>query len=130
MAKLYIAIYKPRYGNYKHWALFLEAESEHFIFEVIGEHGSFTKNTVKGSPTKSNRHETSILVATINEQDVPEVRKSVALAEIDNETTEWNCQDYVIEVLERLYDECVIDEDDKSYKKGSSLAKKNYFGPM
>lgn len=51
------------------------------------------------------------------------------IAEIDNETTEWNCQDYVLEALDMLYDECVIDEDDKNYKKGTKKAKEKYYGP-
>ena len=49
---------------------------------------------------------------------------------VDNETTEWNCQDYVIELLETLYEECIIDEDDKEYKRGMKKAKDKYFGPL
>ena len=129
MGKLYIAIYKPRYGNYKHWALFLDS-SESLIFEVVGEHGTFQKNTIKGSPSSSTRHENNILVADINDQDIPELKKTVSGVKVDNETTEWNCQDYVLETLEALEKECVIDEDDEDYKKGINQAKKKYFGPM
>ena len=38
-------------------------------------------------------------------------------------TTEWNCQDYVTEALEALKEECIIDEDDESYKERAALAK-------
>jgi hypothetical protein len=129
MGKLYIAIYKPRYGNYKHWALFLES-TESLVFEVVGEHGTFQKNTIIGSPSSSTRHEKNILVADINEQDVPELKKVVSKVNVDNETMEWNCQDYVLEVLEALKEECIIDEDDAHYQKGINLAQKKYFGPM
>jgi hypothetical protein len=37
MAKLYVAMYKPVEGNYEHWALYLENDPEHTIYEVSGE---------------------------------------------------------------------------------------------
>jgi len=45
------------------------------------------------------------------------------------QTTEWNCQDYVLEALELFYDKYVIDEDDKNYNKGTKKAKEKYYGP-
>jgi hypothetical protein len=33
---------------------------------------------------------------------------------VDNDTLHWNCQDYVMEILERLEEECVIDLDSDS----------------
>ena len=48
---------------------------------------------------------------------------------VDNETTEWNYQDYVIEAIDMLYNECVIDEDDEDYKKGRKRAVTEYLGP-
>lgn len=129
IGKLYIAIYKPRYGNYKHWALFLES-TESVIFEVVGEQGAFRKNTITGNSKNTTRHEKSILVADINEQDVPELKKVLSQVNVDNETMEWNCQDYVLDVLEALREDCIIDEDDAHYQKGINLAKEKYFGPM
>jgi hypothetical protein len=85
--KLCIAIYKPRYGNYKHWALFLES-TESLIFEVVGKHRTFQKNTITGSLSSSTRHKKNILVADINEQDIPELKKVVSKVNIDNKIIE------------------------------------------
>ena len=49
---------------------------------------------------------------------------------VDNTTVEWNCQDYVLEPLEELCEECVLDEDDEDYEKGIRKAKRKYFGPV
>lgn len=50
MPELYIAIYQPKEGNYKHWALYLENGSEHTIFEVIELYPNFERNVMSGKP--------------------------------------------------------------------------------
>lgn len=130
MAQLYIAMYKPRYGNYEHWALYLDDDGESTIFEVIGDHGTFTRNHLSVNPESSRRHKRNIMVGVINKQDIPQLFQIMESVEIDNETTEWNCQDYVLEALDVLCDECVVDEDDKTYKKGIKKAKEKYYGPL
>lgn len=36
---------------------------------------------------------------------------------VDNETSEWDCQDYVLEILDRLQEDYVLDEDDEDYQE-------------
>lgn len=52
----------------------------------------------------------------------------MANVKVDNETALWNCQDYVIEAIDGLYDECIIDEEDKDYKKGKKSAVDSHYG--
>ena len=122
MPKLYIAIYRPRQGNYLHWALYLENGNENIIYEVTGSHPIFQRNVLSAKPSSTVRHKKNILVATLRDQDVPHFKKHMETATVDNETTEWNCQDYVLDTLSELYDECIIDEDDKDYNKGKKAA--------
>lgn len=131
MPTLYIAMYEAGTGNYEHWALCLDdGDDLPTIFEVSGEHGTFEKSTVQDEPENRLRHKRNIAVGEVNARDIPELLKVVDNAKVDNETTEWNCQDYVIELLETLYDECIIDEDDEEYKRGMKRAKDKYFGPL
>ncbi len=46
-----------------------------------------------------------------------------------NSVSHWNCQDYVIEALEKLEEECVIDDDEKAYISAKKQVKK-HFGPL
>ena len=69
-----------------------------------------------------------ILVATIHGQDVEKVKTYMTKVKVDNEIAHWNRQGYVIDAIDRLYDECNIDEKDKDYKKGKNLAVDSYFG--
>ena len=132
MPSLYIAIYRPRYGNYLHWALYLDNDDEKpIIFDVSGEHGTFTRAKENGRPEDNNRlHKRDIKVGTINKgEDVRELERIMdTVVEIDNETIHWNCQDYVIEALEILRTECIIDEEDEDYEEGVRIAKDEYFG--
>lgn len=129
MAKLYIAMYEQA-GNYEHWALFLDEGSEKTIFEVIGEHPNFVIHVLKGNPKSSRRYKRDILVGVIEEQDIAEVKATIEKAKIDNETVEWNCQDFCVEALDELVEGCFIDENDEDYIRGRKAVVDKYFGPM
>ena len=58
-----------------------------------------------------------------------EFQSAVSAIKPDNSVAHWNCQDYVIEILEKLEEECVIDGDAKAYKTAKSRVKTHY-GPL
>lgn len=122
-------IIKPTEGNYEHWALYLENGSETKIYEVVGETPNFTKNVLDSRPTATNRHKRSVLMATLNASDLPTFRQAIDNASPDNSTALWNCQDYVMEILENLEEECVLDDEDEDYVKAKKEVKK-YYGPL
>ncbi|KFY44761.1 hypothetical protein V494_01331 [Pseudogymnoascus sp. VKM F-4513 (FW-928)] len=132
MPRLFIAMYEAGTGNYEHWALCVDGDGDNAptIFEVSGEHGTFAKSAVQDEPESRLLHKRNIAVGEVNERDMPELLKVTDDAKVDNETTEWNCQDYVIEILETLYEECIIDEDDEEFKRGMKKVKDKYFGPL
>ena len=55
--------------------------------------------------------------------------KPQKLGRLDNSAVHWTCQDFVIEILDKLVEECVIDGDEKSYKKAMKEVKEHY-GPL
>ncbi|KAL9087186.1 MAG: hypothetical protein Q9159_003753 [Coniocarpon cinnabarinum] len=130
MANLYIAIYRPHYGNFEHWGLCMEHDGEFTTFEVEGQHPEFVKNTHQGDPSNDERHLESIFVACIRKSDASSVKQAFDDANVDNETTEWNCQDFVLEMLAVLRDVEIVDEDDEEYETGRQEALDKHFGPM
>ena len=74
----------------------------HYVQVPYSKDSSLSKNTINGSPSSSTRHENKFLVADINDQDIPELKKIVSGVKVDSETTEGNCQDYILETLEVL----------------------------
>ncbi|KAJ0420286.1 hypothetical protein BJY00DRAFT_301684 [Aspergillus carlsbadensis] len=120
---LSVAIFQPRYGNFQHWALHLHTDQEDLIFEVDGEHPSFTKVTSPAKPTDSNTLIESLWVGEIGIPDVATVKRIVAQARVDNEALEWDCQEYVLEVLEACEREAILEDDDLDYAEIKQILK-------
>ena len=118
-----MVFYQPRYGNYEHWALYLADDAEPLIFEVVGSHGTFKPNIVKAKPENSARYVGRQFVDNVNIGDIPEMRNAIKACAVDNETVEWDCQDYAIEALEKLAEECVIDEEISTFKRAMRALK-------
>ena len=114
--KLYVVFYRPRYGNYQHWALYLQTDTDNLIFEVTGSHPNFKRNVVKADPRNSQSLVRMIFLDTVSSGDIATVQNMATTTKIDNETVEWDCQEYVLDMLETLEEECVVDDDDETYK--------------
>ena len=83
-------------------------------------------NVVSEKSTSTNRHKKSILVNDINANDVKKLKKMISSAEFKNSIVHWNCQDYVLEILNKLAEKCIVDEDEKEYKNARNELKNNY----
>lgn len=112
---LAVAIHRPRYGNFQHWALHLHTATSSTIYEVDGEHPHFQKVTSAGHPRDSETFIHSIFVSEVGEPDIATIDAIVDAARVDNETLEWDCQEYVLEILEACEEEGVLDERDGEY---------------
>ncbi|THX69842.1 hypothetical protein D6D05_08854 [Aureobasidium pullulans] len=132
MSTLFIAIYKSLEGNYYHWALHLQTPHP-LVFEVIGSHPSFSPQLSHETPETSSRRDRlvgCIHVGDINTVDIEQLKEKINIQNVDKETVEWNCQDYVLEALESLVEECIVDGDDEVYVDGVERAKRKYYGSM
>lgn len=122
--KLYVVFYRPRYGNYQHWALYLQTNTDNLIFEVTGSHPNFQRNVVKADPRNSQNFIRMIFMDTVSPGDIATVQDVARTTKIDNETVEWDCQEYVLDMLEILEEECVVGGDEKTYKDAKKELKK------
>ncbi|PWY85024.1 hypothetical protein BO70DRAFT_352130 [Aspergillus heteromorphus CBS 117.55] len=126
---LSVAIYHPRYGNFQHWALHLHSSSEDLLFEVDGEHPTFQKVVSHAIPSESPTFIKSVFVGHIGHPDIPTVKDVVNATAVDNETLEWDCQDYVLEILEGCEREAVLDDEDADYVEAREILR-SIRGPM
>jgi hypothetical protein len=118
MANLYVAIYKPREGNVHHWALWLEATNWSMIFEAEGEPGKYKlKERKNKKPSSSSRHQSNVFIAQID--DVAGFTQNARSCTPAKDSAAWDCQEYVLEVLEAANDDGIINDYDhqriKSY---------------
>lgn len=99
------------------------------IFEVTGSHPNLERNVVNGKPQSTSRHRKNILVATIRDQDVEELKTYMTKPKVDNETAHWNCQDYVIEAIDGLYTNALLMRRTRITRKGrNQLWIATYYG--
>ncbi|KAJ5488453.1 hypothetical protein N7539_003343 [Penicillium diatomitis] len=121
--KLYVVFYRPRYGNYQHWALYVDDDHVPMIFEVIGQHPNFKRNVVNAKAEKSTSFLGKEFVGYIGKNDIERIKVVASTIHVDNGTVEWDCQDYVLEILDKLEDDFVLDTDDEDYSRARSILK-------
>lgn len=121
--KVYVAIWKPLYGgNYQHWALYIDSD-EPLVIEVIGEHPSFEPSTsnfrAEDFPARSflEKH----YLGVVSRDDVPGISEIASRVAVDNETVQWDCQDYVLEILDALEEVYYLDRDEEEYRDAREM---------
>lgn len=119
--ELYVAFYRPRQGNYSHWALYIDDEYDPVIFEVVGKLPQFERSIRHTRPENSARFLGKQFVGIILRSDVPDIWNIASSANVDNETMEWDCQDYVLEVLGLLADNYILDEQNEDFCEALDL---------
>ena len=99
------------------------------IYEVTGESLSFITSVIQSKLSATNCHKRSIFLFNINAMDMLTFKDAISTIQPNNGVSLWNCQDYVLELLEKLEEECIIDGDDDQYVENKKKVK-SYFGPQ
>lgn len=60
-------------------------------------------------PRKSVDFLESIHLGAVRDRDFREFEKTIKATNVDSEAVEWDCQDYVLEILDNLEEECIVD---------------------
>lgn len=120
-AELYVAMYRPRFGNCEHWALWLDYHGDHTIYEVIDKHPTFKKNQLKVNPRDTDGFLRSYRVGTVDADYISLLDFEVNRAKVDNANVNWNSQHYVVELVEQLVREEVLEEEEEHEKVRSRI---------
>jgi hypothetical protein len=86
--KLSVALYRPRWGNLRHWALYLDVGN--YVYEVTGEAMQFTAEAKAGIiPNNSGSWIESIPVAEIQAADMAELHRIITETPVQNDVQGW-----------------------------------------
>ena len=111
MGYLDVVLYKAESDVYRHWAIHIEGPGKkHKIYEVDGESPNFEFNVRTSNPQRSRRVK-QVIKVTDSLDDFDKAIEVLKDIEIHNDIAHWNCQDWVLEALEKLKDEGIIPED-------------------
>lgn len=85
---LYVVFFRPRYGNYQHWILFIEDGTDKMTLEVVGHHPNFERNYLQVDPARSRNYSRKQFVGVLTKADIERVKAVACRIQMDNES--WN----------------------------------------
>lgn len=127
--KLYVAIYKDE-GVYKHWSLFVDGptNAEKTILHIMGSSTRY-RFEMRNSDAKSSASLSELIsLCDVPVSKVGAVKEAASKAPIHNEYAGYNCQDYVLDLLDDLEAKNIIDGKDAAYKKKKEVVKSKQEG--
>ncbi|KAJ9214762.1 hypothetical protein DTO166G4_3594 [Paecilomyces variotii] len=111
--RLYIAFYNDPDSVYKHWALFIDGPT-HTDKTILNIMGSSTRYRFE-MRTSNPRQEQNLLelfyLCDVDTSRTNTIKHIAENAVIHNEYPGYNCQDYVLDVLEELESRGIVDGD-------------------
>lgn len=122
--RLCVAIYDDG-GVYKHWSLFIDGptDAEQTIVHIMGSSTNY-----RFDKRESNARKSAALSELIYLCDVPNSKTTMIIevaekAPIHNEFPGYNCQDYVLDLLDDLEGRRIINGNDSNYKNQKEVVK-------
>lgn len=128
-AGLYVAIYHND-GLYKHWSLFIEGptDEEKIIFHIMGSSTRFRFEMRHSDARKSARLFELIHLYDVDVSKIGAIKTAAANEVVHNEFPGYNCQDYVLELLDTLEKQGIIDGKNADYKRKKDIVKSKQEG--
>lgn len=116
-ATLHVAIYH-NLGLYKHWNLYIERPNqEETILHVLGYSTNYRFEMRSSNARESARLSELIDMCVVPASKIEAIKEAAQNAPIPNEYPGFNCQDYVLDLLDDLETKGIIDGKDEDYKK-------------
>lgn len=117
IASINVAISRPtlpptdRLSDFYHWTFYIHNPSTglHRQYEVEGE-ANFLSRNILSEPPDSSRLIKTIPVGHISQKSIPLLEAVIEKVEIRNDIFSWDCQDYVIEILDALQEAELLGE--------------------
>ena len=126
---LYVAIYDDE-GVYKHWGLFISGptDADLTILQIMGSSTNYRFEMGTSDPRKSDTLSELIYLYDVPLSKITAIKEAAKTAPIHNEAKGYNCQDYVLDLLEDLERKGIIDGDDMNYRKQKGIVESKQEG--
>ena len=113
-----VAIYDET-GIFKHWSLFLDTsiEAEKAEIQVMGSDGRFWFEEKRSNARTADNLLDIFFLCEVDSSKLSSIKEIARKVPIRNEVSGWNCQDFVLDVLEALEGEGIIDGGNEEYVK-------------
>lgn len=102
--ELAVVFFKLVEGNFDHWALWLHGPSYNKLFQVTGDYAEMRAQMLDEDPTDNTRLYQTITLDDILIDRIQAVEACIYGVRVQNDVALWDCQDYVLDVLDTLED--------------------------
>ncbi|KAJ5835184.1 hypothetical protein N7447_001210 [Penicillium robsamsonii] len=110
-------------GVYKHWGVFINAprDEDKVLLQVTGSDGRFRYELETRDVRQSEKLVELLPLYDVDVAKTNTIKTVASQVTVHNEIRGWNCQDYVLDLLEALEKEAIVNSKDESYKKQKDL---------
>ncbi|CAG8887683.1 unnamed protein product [Penicillium egyptiacum] len=117
-------------GVYKHWGVSIDAprEEDKIFLQVAGSDGRFRYEMETTDVRLSERLVELLPLYDVDVAKIDSIKTVASQVTVHNEIRGWNCQDYVLDLLEALEKEAIVNSKDAGYKKQKNLLQKKQEG--
>lgn len=114
---LFLAITKGD-GAFKHWGLFIDEANQKnkTVLQVQRSNGQFQYAPETEDVRKSPDLLELIYICNVDVTKANEIQKIASEAAVLNDIRGWNCQDYVLDLMEMLEEKRVLNGEDGAYR--------------
>ena len=121
---IYVAIHDDG-GVYKHWGIFIDEpqEAEKLLLHVKGSDGRFRYEPEMKDARRSRSLVELVYLCDVDVAKTSSIKTVASKVPVHNEIRGWNCQDYVLDLLDALEDGAIVNNQDAGYKKQKNLVR-------
>lgn len=103
---------------FKHWSLFIEGEqdADKFLLHAVGSKGRFRFEERNANARQSHSISDVFQLCDVDTSLVGRVKEIARAVPIRNNVEVWNCQDYVLDLLELLEEANVVPRENARYQ--------------
>lgn len=111
--RITVVFFKLIEGNFDHWALWLRGRAVNKLFQVAGDYAEMEAQALDEDPRDNSRLYKCITVGEIVSDDQLALEAQIKTVPVRNDVALWDCQDYVLDVLDVLEDEGYVGGDEE-----------------
>jgi hypothetical protein len=118
-------------GGIKHWKFGLhEEDGSTTLFDIVGDVGNWTPRVKQQNPRNSSNYQGNTPLCDISDsQQTMSIIMTIVQhinAGLNSQGAGYDCQDYVLEILDELVNNRIIDPNNEEYVEGRDEVKDNY----
>ena len=102
--------------------------TDKIVLQIMGSSTNYRFDPITSDPRESDTLEELIHLCDVPVSKINAIKDTARNAPIHNEYPGYNCQDYVLDLLDDLEEKGIIDKKDKKYQQKKEIVKSKQEG--